>query len=65
MLAAVARRVAHPMASTTLPESELFLFADNGHHLSERVKRLAKKTAPRGAPALDHAASGNIRDGGP
>lgn len=27
------------------PESELFLIADDEHHLTERVKRLGKKTA--------------------
>ena len=27
------------------PESSLFLIADDGHHLTERVKRLNKKTA--------------------
>ena len=27
------------------PESSLYLIADDGHHLTERVKRLGKKTA--------------------
>src|SRR4051794_41587981 len=27
------------------PESSLYLIADDGHHLTERVKRLNKKTA--------------------
>ncbi len=37
------------------PESTLFLIADDEHHLTERVKRLGKKTAHAEYPHSRHA----------
>ena len=38
------------------PDFTLFLIADDEHHLTERVKRLGKRTAHAEYPALHHAA---------
>lgn len=44
------------------PENTLFLIADDGHHLTERVKRLGKKTAHAEYPhSLTQRLVSNIR----
>ncbi len=44
------------------PESTLFLIADDDHHLTERVKRLGKKTAHAEYPhSVTQRLIGNVR----
>lgn len=44
------------------PESSLYLIADDGHHLTERVKRLGKKTAHAEYPrSRTRRLIGNVR----